>query len=49
MRDNYFVSLMHENFPTTEDVMTELINLNVINGLPKRTDSYIGDIHGEYE
>lgn len=47
--DNYFVSLLHENFPNTEDVMTELINLNVINGLPKGTELYISDIHGEYE
>lgn len=47
--DNYFVSLLHENFPSTEDVMAELINLNVINGLPKGTELYISDIHGEYE
>lgn len=47
--DHYYVSLLQEKFPTTEDVMTELINLEAINGLPKGTELYISDIHGEYE
>jgi fructose-1,6-bisphosphatase-3 len=47
--ESYYLSLLKEKFPQTEDVMTELINLEAINGLPKGTELYISDIHGEYE
>lgn len=47
--DKYYASLLQEKFPETEDVMTELINLEAIGQLPKGTELYISDIHGEYE
>lgn len=40
---------IHDKFPTTDDVVTELINLEAIQQLPKGTELYVSDIHGEYE
>lgn len=47
--DRFYLSLLQEQFPTKEDVMTELINLEAIGQLPKGTELYISDIHGEYK
>lgn len=48
MSQAYLESLLEERFPTEEAVMTELINLEAIQSLPKGTELYISDIHGEY-
>ena len=44
-----FLSLLGEQFPTTQDLMTEIINLNAIINLPKGTEHFMSDLHGEYE
>jgi len=49
MSKSYAEFLLREKFPTQEDLMTELINLEAIQQLPKGTELYISDIHGEYE
>jgi len=48
MNQSYGEFLLKEKFPTPEAVMTEVINLEAIQQLPKGTELYISDIHGEY-
>lgn len=42
-------NLLFEQFKTKEALLTERINLEAILQLPKGTEHYISDIHGEYE
>ncbi len=42
---NYY----HRSFPTIADASTEIINLEAILNLPKGTEHFLTDIHGEYE
>jgi len=44
----YLLQLAKE-FPTVQEVSTELINLTAILNLPKGTEHFLSDIHGEYE
>ncbi|MEG1583858.1 MAG: fructose-1,6-bisphosphatase, partial [Anaerovorax sp.] len=37
------------NFPTISDACTEIINLEAILNLPKGTEHFLTDLHGEYE
>jgi len=46
--DNY-LRLIAASFPTVRAVITELINLNVILNLPKGTEHFVSDVHGEHE
>lgn len=43
-----YLDLLSEKFPTTEDVITEIINLEAILQLPKGTELFLSDIHGEF-
>ena len=40
---------MSKQFPTIADAATEIINLQAILSLPKGTEHFLTDIHGEYE
>ena len=40
--------LLKEKFPTREAITTEIINLKAILNLPKSTEAFMSDIHGEY-
>ncbi len=44
-----YLSLLSKQFPSVEAVNTEIINLQAILHLPKATEHFISDIHGEYE
>lgn len=44
-----YYKLLAEKWPTKKDVMSEIINLRAILSLPKGTEHFISDIHGEYE
>lgn len=44
-----YYKLLAEKWPTQKDVMSEIINLQAILGLPKGTEHFISDIHGEHE
>lgn len=44
-----YLSLLSKEFPTVQSVSTELINLSAILNLPKGTEVFITDIHGEYD
>ena len=53
--DNYseeeikYLKLLSNEFPTIQDVCTEIINLKAIQNLPKATEHFLSDLHGEYE
>lgn len=44
-----YLSLLAEQYPTFQALCTEIINLNAILNLPKGTEHFMSDIHGEYE
>lgn len=44
-----YLELLSRSFPTSEDAATEIINLTAITSLPKGTEFFASDIHGEYE
>lgn len=44
-----YLNLLAKEFKTVQAVSTELINLTAILNLPKGTEHFISDIHGEYE
>lgn len=47
--DIKYLSLLSENYPTIHDASTEIINLQAIMQLPKGTEHFLSDIHGEHE
>ena len=44
-----YLDLLGERYPTIQDVCTEIINLQAILNLPKGTEHFMSDLHGEYE
>ncbi len=44
-----YLQLLSQSFPTIAEASTEIINLQAILHLPKGTEHYIADVHGEYE
>ena len=42
-----YLSLLSEQFPTCQAVYTEVINLEAILNLPKATEHFISDVHGD--
>ncbi|MEG1839385.1 MAG: fructose-1,6-bisphosphatase [Bacteroidaceae bacterium] len=47
--DMRYLQLLSRSFPTLADASTEIINLEAILNLPKGTEHFLTDIHGEYE
>ena len=47
--DLRFLNLLSDRFPSIQDASTEIINLEAILRLPKGTEHFLTDIHGEYE
>lgn len=41
--------LLSDKYPNIQNASTELINLNAICNLPKGTEHFISDLHGEFE
>lgn len=48
-KDHRYLQLLSQSFPTIADASTEIINLQAILNLPKATEHFVADIHGEYE
>ena len=48
-KDMRYLQLLANSFPTIADASTEIINLQAILNLPKGTEHFLADIHGEYE
>ena len=44
-----YLELLSEKFPTIESAASEIINLSAIRSLPKGTEYFFSDLHGEYE
>lgn len=44
-----YLKLLSRSYPTINEVCTEIINLQAILNLPKGTEHFVSDIHGEYE
>ena len=47
--DMHYLQLLSQSFPTIADASTEIINLEAILALPKGTEHFLEDIHGESE
>ncbi len=45
--DERYLQLLSEKFPNSQAVITELINLRAILSLPKGTEHFVSDLHGE--
>lgn len=48
-KDLRYLSLLSKQYPTIHSACTEIINLQAILNLPKGTEHFLTDIHGEYE
>ena len=48
-RDCRYLELLSHSFPTIATASTEIINLEAILNLPKGTEHFLADLHGEYE
>jgi len=44
-----YLNLLSKQFPTIHDASTEIINLEAILNLPKGTEQFMSDVHGEDE
>lgn len=49
MRDLDYLKLLSREFPNAKKAGAEIINLKAICGLPKGTEYFFSDLHGEYE
>ena len=47
MTDERYIRLLSEKFPNAQAVVSELINLRAILSLPKGTEHFLSDLHGE--
>ena len=48
-QDVKYLRLLAQSFPTIAAASTEIINLQAILNLPKGTEHFLADIHGEHE
>ena len=48
-RDLKYLQLLAKSFPTIQSACTEIINLEAILNLPKGTEHFVTDLHGEHE
>ncbi len=48
-KDERYLQLLEQSFPNIADATTEIINLEAIAHLPKGTEHFLADIHGEYQ
>ena len=44
-----YLKLLSEKFPNKKAVVAEIVNLQAVINLPKGTEHFVSDIHGEYE
>ncbi|MBE5992620.1 MAG: fructose-1,6-bisphosphatase [Paenibacillaceae bacterium] len=49
MKDLAYLKLMAREYPTIRAASSEIINLTAIQGLPKGTEYFFSDLHGEHE
>ena len=44
-----YLKLLKQNYSSSQAVIREIVNLTAITNLPKGTEFFLSDIHGEYE
>lgn len=49
MKELKYLQLLSQHYPTALAASTEIINLNAICRLPKGTEYFFSDLHGEYD
>ncbi len=50
IKDNLrYLKLLAKQYPSISSASSEIINLQAILNLPKGTEHFISDVHGEYE
>jgi len=49
MTDPHYLQLLSRSYPTAQAASAEIINLNAICCLPKGTEYFFSDLHGEYD
>ena len=49
MRDMAYLQLLAREYPSVKEATSEIINLMAICNLPKGTEYFFSDLHGEYE
>lgn len=49
MQDLRYLKLLSKRYPSIQTASAEIINLSAILELPKGTEHFVSDIHGEYE
>ena len=49
MPNNKYLKMLSKSYPDIASVTTEIINLEAILNLPKGTEHFVSDLHGEYE
>ena len=47
-RKHRYLTLLSRQYPNRYAVYSKLINLNAVLNMPKGTEHFISDIHGEY-
>ena len=47
--ENKYLRLLARDYPTVDNVASEMVNLSAIKSLPKGTEYFFSDLHGEYE
>ena len=49
MKNDRYLNILARQYPTEQSVITEIVNLQAILALPKGTEHFLTDIHGEFE
>ena len=49
MRDLAYLQLLAKEYPTVKAATSEIVNLMAICSLPKGTEYFFSDLHGEHE
>ena len=49
VRDLAYLKLLAKEYPTAKEAASEIVNLTAICSLPKGTEYFFSDLHGEYE
>lgn len=49
MATNKYLKMLSKSYPNIASTTTEIINLEAILNLPKGTEHFVSDLHGEYE
>jgi fructose-1,6-bisphosphatase-3 len=47
--DEAYLRLLSKSYPTVEDASSAIVNLSAIRSLPKGTEYFFSDLHGEHE